>query len=56
MAFAAACKKYFDKKPGQTMGEFVAELRELSHESKVEMAKELSVHFGEEVTVPAPTA
>lgn len=35
--FAGACKKFFGLKDGQTLAEFVGELKQLTDEDKAEM-------------------
>ena len=40
-SFVAACKNFFGFKPGQTLSEFGAELKELSYEEKLDIAKGL---------------
>ena len=37
MGFAAACKKVFEKRPGQTSVEFVKELKELTPADRLEL-------------------
>jgi len=39
MSFTAACKHYFGYKPGQTLGEFMAEVKELTPEDRVYFTK-----------------
>ena len=40
-SFVAACKNFFGFKEGQTLSEFGAELKTLTHEDKMEIAKGL---------------
>lgn len=40
-SFVAACKNFFGFKEGQTLSEFGAELKQLTHEDKMEIAKGL---------------
>ena len=37
MSFTAACKDYFGSKPGQSLGEFMAEVRALTEKDKGEL-------------------
>jgi hypothetical protein len=39
--FTAAAKEYFGYKPGQTLTEFGQELKALSYEEKMDLAKEM---------------
>jgi exonuclease VII large subunit len=50
MRFAVAVKKFFGMKDGQTLQDFVAEVRGLTPADRAEMAPQLSVALGEEVT------
>jgi len=39
ISFTAACKDYFGYKPGQTLGEFMNEVKELTPEDRVYFTK-----------------
>ena len=39
MSFTAACKHYFGYKQGQTLGEFMGEVKELTTEDRVYFTK-----------------
>lgn len=51
-------KKFFGQKPGQTLVEFVGELKQLSKEETLELAGLAAVELGVEVEthVPGPLA
>jgi hypothetical protein len=49
MSFVAACHTYFGRKPGQSLGEFGAELKALTPQDRRELALLLSVEQGTEV-------
>jgi len=40
MSFVAACKDYFGYKPGQTLGEFMNEVRACTEADKEDLKKE----------------
>lgn len=37
VSFAKACKEYFGMKPGQTLSDFLAELKELTEKDREEL-------------------
>ena len=39
MSFTAACKHYFGYRQGQTLGEFMAEIKELTTEDRAYLTK-----------------
>jgi hypothetical protein len=49
MNFVKACHTYFGRKPGQSLGEFGAELNALTPQDRRELALLLSVELGTEV-------
>ena len=51
-SFIAACREYFGFKPGQTLGEFGAEIKQLNHADKVEIAEGMRKHAGMDVADP----
>ena len=53
LSFMVAMKNYFGLKPDQRPMEFVAEIRELTHEQKVEF-HEMLVKAGVQLTPPQP--
>ncbi len=46
IGFAVACKKYFGLLPGQKVGEFVREIKDLTDDDRREMAPLLSAELG----------
>ena len=52
-SFTDACKEFFGYKPGQTLTEFGAELKALSHEEKLDIAAGLRA-VGVDCDDPAP--
>lgn len=51
MSFVTACHTYFGRKPGQSLGEFGAELKALSPQDRRELAQLLSVELETEVAL-----
>lgn len=51
MNFVTACHTYFGRKPGQSLGEFGAELKTLTPQDRRELAPLLSVELGTEVAL-----
>lgn len=51
-SFIAACREYFGFKPGQSLTEFGAEIKELSYEDKLELAEGMRKHGGIDVADP----
>jgi hypothetical protein len=51
MSFVTVCHTYFGRKPGQSLGEFGAELKALSPQDRRELAPLLSVELGTEVAL-----
>lgn len=49
MSFTAACKEYFGYKPGQTLGEFMTEVKQLTPEDRQYFTK-LFPSVGIEIT------
>jgi hypothetical protein len=49
MSFVTACHTYFGRKPGQSLGEFGAELKALTPQDRRELVPLLSVELGTEV-------
>ena len=46
MKFIAACKRFFNQKPSQTLGEFVKEVKTLTPEDKQELKPLLEKELG----------
>ena len=49
ISFAAGAKRFFGLKKGQTVGEFAAELKQLTPKDRADLAPELSRALGVEV-------
>jgi hypothetical protein len=54
-SFIKAMMQYFGKKPGQTLSEFQAELKELSHDDRLYFVREFA-KIGIAVEPPVPTS
>jgi len=55
MNFPSAAKRFFGLKPGETLQEFAAELKQLTPADKEELCVLLSKELGEEVTLGTTT-
>lgn len=49
LKFVTACRKFFGMKSGETLTEFMAEVKALTPEDRKELAELLSVELNEEV-------
>lgn len=49
MKFIVACKKFFDKKPGQSLSNFLEEVKTLTPEDKLELKPLLEKELGDKI-------
>lgn len=49
----ATLKMFFEHKPGQTLKEFAAEVRELSKDEQIELARLAAAELGTELEISA---
>ena len=49
MKFIVACKRFFDQRKGQTLGEFVKEVKTLTPEDRQELKPLLEKELGDKI-------